>query len=287
MSGKRYQIIKPVELTMEYCQKGYDDFCTNADCGLSVLNGRYRAYDLCRDAFEKYFERELNDDKVMALHLYSFLSSWGMTTRNQYLMSKNFTCLENVVRRLKEHYNDWSHFSHGFCPVANNSEIREGYINVILDMKKVILNALQPSETGKDVTILDIPDMTNVLICKIIMVSYGCIAAFDSYIREEWHSLGYPRIDPNKDWLDRNLLIMIYDFVATNKDRFLELKKQANDDYHTDYSVFKIMDMVLWSYGKSIVEEKNKGRAAKRKEDREKGKQAIKKLEEIWKENNA
>ena len=280
MSWKRCQIIKPVELSMEFCQKGYDDFCTNADCGLSILNGRYRAYDLCRDAFKKYFEGELTDNKIMALHLYSFLSSWGMTTRNQYLMSKNFTCLEDVVHELKEHHDDWSDVLHELCFDANNSEMRNKYKDIVLDMKQVILNALEPSGTGKDITILDIPDMTNVLICKIIMVSYGCIAAFDSYIREEWHSLSYPRIDPNKDWLDRDLLIMIYDFVATNKDRFLELKKQANDDYHTDYSAFKIMDMVLWSYGKSIVEEKNKGRAAKRKEDREKGKQAIKKLEE-------
>ena len=41
----------------------YNDFCNDADYGLQIDEGRFKAYDKCRDAFEKYCDMQRRDDR--------------------------------------------------------------------------------------------------------------------------------------------------------------------------------------------------------------------------------
>lgn len=218
----------------------YNAFCDDVECGLKIDDGRFMAYDKCKNAFVRYCKKELNDE-IMALHLYAFLSSWGMTTHNQYLMKKNYTCLINVAQVLKDNYSEWSKFSHDFCPDKNNADEEQDYINTVLEMKTKIIKALNKS--GSEA----LPKgASNVLINKIIMVTYGCVPAFDSFIRNEWENLGYPKFSSRgKDWLNSSLLEELYEYVDHNRQELLALPSENH------YSVFKKLDMILWEKNKS------------------------------------
>ena len=86
-----------------------------------------------------------------------------------------------------------------------------------------------------------------VLICKIIMVTYGCIIAFDSKVRDVWRSFDYDMpSNSKKDFLSEKVLGDLYDYVDYNRQRLLDLKSDNN------YSVFKNLDMILWEYGKEL-----------------------------------
>lgn len=223
----------------------YKIFCDDADYGFQIDDGRFMAYDKCRDAFEKYCDNKL-DDEIMALHLYAFLSSWGMTTHIQYLMRKNYICLFNVAKALKQYHDEWAKFSHDFCPDKNKADEEESYIKTVLAMKTAIIKALN-NNCGETLP----KGASNVLINKIIMVTYGCIPAFDSYIRAEWENLGFQKFSSRgKDWLNRSLLEELYEYVSDNRKELLELPSENR------YSVFKKLDMILW--GKHEQENKRK-----------------------------
>lgn len=222
------------ELPKDYIGR-YNNFCNGDGKGLMQDDGRFMAYDKCRDAFKRYCKDEF-DDEIMALHLYAFLSSWGMTTYNQYLMKKNYTCLKGVARVLREKQDEWSKFSRDFCPDKNKAGEREKYIKTVLDMKTEIVKALNKDDEAK------LPEgASNVLINKIIMVTYGCIPAFDSRIRAEWKKLGYDDFKrADKDWLTDEFLGKVYDYADHNRQKLLALPSKNG------YSVFKKIDMILW-----------------------------------------
>ena len=41
----------------------YKIFCDDADYGFQIDDGRFMAYDKCRDAFEKYCDMQRRDDR--------------------------------------------------------------------------------------------------------------------------------------------------------------------------------------------------------------------------------
>ena len=161
-------------------------------------------------------------------------------------MGKNYTCLESVARALKDHYDNWSKFSHNFCPDESKAAEKEDYIETVWAMKEEITKALNQNDD------VELPKgASNVLINKIIMVTYGCIPAFDSRIRAEWQGLGYQRIDSgSKDWLNKDLLQEVYEFANHNRKELLDLPSKNG------YSVFKKIDMILWEYGKTLGKNK-------------------------------
>ncbi len=227
----------------------YNKFCNEDETGLNYEDGRYMAYNKCKEAFEKYCNGGL-DDEVMALHLYAFLSSWGMTTHKQYLMNKNYTCLTDVVKTLKNNYHKWSKFNHEFCPDKSKESERKDYANTVINMKEKIIEALGGNGLPKGASC--------VLISKIIMVTYGCVIAFDSKVKEVWRDFGYKipnnttkdlDKDSNKNFLNAQVLEDLYDYVADNRESLLNL---ISDNNYSDknYSVFKKLDMILWEYGK-------------------------------------
>ena len=61
-------------------------------------NMRYRSFDHCyfyfKDNYEKYGDDAIKD--TMALHLFAYLSSWGMM-RNSFLLQKDYQFNREVV----------------------------------------------------------------------------------------------------------------------------------------------------------------------------------------------
>ena len=220
--------------------EGYETFYGKFLEGLDDEKGRYRAYDICKNAFDKYKAGEIDDDK-MALHLYSFLACWGMATRGQYLMEHNYTCLIEVAKVLKANYKENCPFCNDFCPTNNEGE-RVNYIEFVKNIAKSIKMAL--GTVGNDT---DANDCAQLIISKLLMVTYGCIMACDSYTQDAWKKLGHKwskTIFKNDRFLGE-----YYDYLADNAEELKALKNETDKGYKFTYSVSKKLDMILWQYG--------------------------------------
>lgn len=215
---------------------------------------RYRAYDNCRDAFKDYVCDKIDDDK-MALHLYSFLACWGMATRGQYLMEHNYTCLIGVAQALKANYKENCPFCNDFCPTKAEGE-KEEYIKFLIgdedsEKDKGIAEAIR-SAFGKEENDVEENACTQLIISKLLMATYGCIMACDSYTKDAWKKLGHKwstTIFESKRFLGE-----YYDYLADNADALNALQNETDNGYKFTYSVSKKLDMILWKYGEKINE---------------------------------
>ena len=79
---------------MAYMYKHIQKFLSNYKAD---INSRYKSYDHCRIFFNKNINTNNYDE--MALHLYSYLASWGML-RNSFLMQKDYKFHINPIRIL-------------------------------------------------------------------------------------------------------------------------------------------------------------------------------------------
>ncbi len=215
--------------------ENYATFYTTFLEGLDEEKDRYRAYDICKVAFKDYVAGKMDDDK-MALHLYSFLACWGMATHQQYLIAHNYTCLIEVAQALKENYKEDCPFCNDFCPTKAEGE-KEEYIEFVKNTTTAIKKALGEDKKG----------YKNVLICKLLMVAYGCIMACDSQVQDAWKALGFKWSD-NICENDR-FLGEYYDYLADNAEELKALPNKTDKGYKFTYSVSKKLDMILWKYG--------------------------------------
>ena len=224
--------------------EGYETFYGKFLDGLDDEKGRYRAYDVCKAAFKDYVGDKIDDDK-MALHLYSFLANWGMATRGQYLMEHNYTCLIEVAKVLKANYKENCPFCKDFCPTKAEGE-KEEYIKFLIgdedsEKDKGIAGKIK-SAFGKEKNAC-----TQLIISKLLMATYGCIMACDSYTKDAWKKLGHKwstTIFENKRFLGE-----YYDYLADNAEDLKALPNKTKNGYKFTYSVSKKLDMILWKYG--------------------------------------
>lgn len=219
---------------------GYAKLYNEFLAGLEDEKGRYRAYDNCRDAFKDYVGDKIDDDK-MALHLYSFLASWGMATHQQYLIDHNYTCLIEVAQVLKENYKEDCPFCNDFCPTKEEGE-KEKYIKFMMGINDQIKKKLGKNEKG----------YKYLLISKLLMATYGCIMACDSHVKRAWEKLEHEW--PQKTIFEEAFLGEYYDYLADNAEELKALPNKTKNGYKFTYSVSKKLDMILWIYGEKINE---------------------------------
>lgn len=139
-------------------------------------NGRYKSYDHCRKCFlENKNDKEKYD--LIALNLYAYLASWGML-RNSFLMQKDYKFQIGIVKILcKSDYNRLLEFD----PFEENNE---NDISLLMKLKKEIVAYYKDQTFYLDGSNskLKIENVTDTLVTKIILGTFGCVVAYDQYV---------------------------------------------------------------------------------------------------------
>lgn len=211
---------------------------------------RYRSYDYCKNLFDKYYKKpSLSDEEKdnFALNLYCYLASWGMLRGSSWLLKeKSYRFFVPTVDILfnKDKYGkllQMDIFAENFV-ISKNT-----YTKLIVQLADEIEGNL--SSRGGKVSI--------VLLGKIIMGTYGCVPAYDTYDQKTLKSLGY-----KNHYRIKTALPDTYEIVLNNIEVFEKIMDDMKQyiDPETkkpvNYTAFKVLDMMLWIEGEKLENNK-------------------------------
>lgn len=201
---------------------------------------RGKSWEHCYAFFRKY--KKLRNDKLLvdyaALHLGFFLASWGMLRGSSFLLQKDYKFYTPIVCVLiKPKYNKLWNFN-----FLEEGKIKEN-LDCLLELKEDLKNEITKNN-------LDNKIPTDLLITKIIMVTMGCVPAYDRYFKiglnkkfDSKSKIGFGSFN-NKSF--KNLL----DFVGKDE----ELKKIYSETHFIKgtkikYPPMKLLDLYFWLLG--------------------------------------
>jgi len=170
-------------------------------------NQRYNSWNHCFEAFGN-----LNDDKVLSLHLAFYLASWGMYRGSSKLLNFDFLIHIGAVRLLHS-YNSLRCSSE--CNVADMDLVK------ILDL----IDKLSKYYKEKGIT------PTDTLISKIILGTLGCLPAYDRFFIE-----GVKHHNKNFRNLNKKSLQSLFNYVIDHKE--LITIQKAYPEYPLNWWIF-------------------------------------------------
>lgn len=195
----------------------------NAYMHNNTQNSRAQAYDICHKEFEKAIASNNFDDEYLALHLYSFLATWGMVCRGNYLLKNNYKVLIPVVKVVCDaKYRNLLNID-----ILDMNFNRNNYVTLMIELKNNLVHALVGYNAKNKDTMLS----------KIALATLGCVVGYDVSVKSRLKSLGYAKSFSKKGLID------LISFVNAYKNDILALKtKHAN----FNYSIMKICDCALF-----------------------------------------
>ena len=204
-------------------------------------NGRYKSYDHIRNAFLSYRKDETKIEHI-ALHLYAYLSSWGML-RNSFLMQKDYLFNKGIVDILCSNKYDSLIYYDPFID-DNSAEIKL-IISLANEIKNYYIGKDYYKELSNSSTIIN--SVTDTLISKIILGTFGCIIAYDRYVK---YALGSIKIN---QVINESSIKGIESLAKQYQEEIVACTNKLNKFY----TPIKIVDMYLFEKGKELDKNKN------------------------------
>ncbi len=198
---------------------------------------REASWKYCYEAFLSFRGKKLSeeDKEYLALHLTTYLASWGMYRGSSFLLQeKNYTVHIGVVEILfKEKYGIlWNlcHKEHLDLLMALKEEINKHYSEQRIDNKR---------------------DATNTLVTKILLGTLGCAPAYDTNLCISLKMLGIPTS------FRKESVCEILEFYEEYRNEFEKLRKKAIQiEGISDYPIMKVLDACLWQLADVSKEQK-------------------------------
>lgn len=205
---------------------------------------RYKSWEWCHKAFldgkQRYRNANTDDQEkivdLLCLHLAFYLASWGMYRGSTFLLQRDYKAHEKAVREImNDSYKDLWDYSPQKESLKTISEL-------LFNKDSGIYWKIKKSY-GKDTP-------TETLVTKILLGTFGCIPAFDRYLKagincfckgkdKDKCPIDTLENDPEKSF-ERIVL-----FAIANKD---ELKIETAKSY----PCMKCVDMFFWEIGYEI-----------------------------------
>ena len=202
-------------------------------------NSRYKSYDHIRRIFIKYRKDESKRD-LLTLHLYAYLASWGML-RNSFLMQKDYLFSRPIIDLLcSDKYDSLMNFD-PFGEVSDND------INLIIELSSsIVLKYIGKAYYGEGETGLQrINNVSDTLVSKILLGTFGCTVAYDRYVR-----LGLSSLNLTQK-ISKESIKELCNFAKANEEEIKTEIKKINELY----TPMKIIDMYFFEKGYEL--EKN------------------------------
>ena len=197
---------------------------------LSSSYSRNYSYDYCHDVFVKNRKSAAVPATAdyLALNLYMFLASWGMTSRGKLLMRSNYKLLVDAVKIVCDEKYDWLVDVDIYAPGFNSVK----YIDDVMQLKDELRKAIH--KTGCSYKYGD------TLLSKIILATLGCVPAYDQRVKKSMSALDITAS------FSRGGLNDLLNFANVYKSNIKAAMAKYSGKTLVPYSPMKYIDMALW-----------------------------------------
>lgn len=251
-----------INLEPEYAAKAIARYLTDS----KGKNHRYRSWEHCYLAFAKArkdLDKKLTPDyDLLALHLSNYLGSWGMY-RNSFLFKRDYrTHLDNVQIILSQEYNMLWTFPAHQKEKQDKSTLNE-YWTEIDKIHKTFILSYNYGKARKDLDKKDYASVTETLITKILLGTYGCIPATDRLYKDAMKAFGGTQRLGKRSYA--GVVKYYWSHWDEISNHLLEgISLATLDDPLTFYPPMKLMDMCFWQIG-NCIELHDRGKAGAQK----------------------
>ena len=223
---------------------------------------RFRSYDYCKEYFDAHYGKKMTATEVeivydeCALRLFSYLLSWGMYRGNDWLIWKSYKVFIPVIEALFR----FNYVS--IDPLDKNFSIEE-YCNQVLDLQQCVFDTLKDVLQKDNQWAIEPKknEISPLMVNKILMGTFGCVIAYDSYDNKALRHLGKFAYGSQKfenetsKEVRKKLLQKTCELIGENDEFLLQTVADINRNMKSTshpvrYTVFKVLDMILWEYGK-------------------------------------
>lgn len=198
-------------------------------------NARYKSWEYCYKIFgENQNKTDSDTIDFLCLHLAFYLASWGMYRGSSFLLQKDYKVHKEAVLEIqKEKYN--------ILRSATPDQLVTDECQNCLDELQIKLSEIYLS-IKKTVTDSK-TSITDTLITKILMGVYGCVPAYDRYVKYtlKEYNIGNPSFCPSR-------LKELNEFYLKWKSVIDEENAKINSN-GIDYPCMKILDILFWQIG--------------------------------------
>ena len=214
---------------------------TYIDNFLSIYSLDANARVLSYEHIRKIFLEHRNDPskrELITLHLYSYLASWGML-RNSFLLHKDYLFSKPVVDILCDDKYDALLNINWFEGLSNDN------INLILDLSTNIKSYYLGKTyfDSKKNEYLEIKGVSDTLVSKIILGTFGCLIAYDNYAKSALSKLNIIQS------INFKSINQLNNIIVSN---YTCIRNILNKFDNTIYTPMKILDMYLFEKGYKI-----------------------------------
>lgn len=206
-------------------------------------NGRYKSWEHCHNYFIKH-KHSVNEEIIdtMCLQLAFYLASWGMYRGSSFLLQKDYKVHYEVVEEiLKDKYSKLYDIE---CEDLINDEI----INLVFEAS----SSIKQIYIRKRVNIDNYKDVSDVLITKILMGTFGCVPAYDRFFVD---GIKVSKVATGN--FNKNSMLSLIKFYLKNRSK-LESCRDTISNNGTIYPQMKLIDMYFWQIGYDRSEESQK-----------------------------
>ena len=206
-------------------------------------NMRYRSFDHCyfyfKDNYEKYGDDAIKD--TMALHLFAYLSSWGML-RNSFLLQKDYQFNREVVEIIAKKMYETANNNN------NNKNLSAEDLIELRDAIRGYYKGEKYYNFDKSTLVMkeyEIDNVSDTLITKILLGTTGQVPAYDTNAKKAMKACGICMS------FGKRGIKQIYNFAYENKYVIKHVQKIIKRELGVKYPPMKIVDMYLWQRGLS------------------------------------
>ena len=218
-------------------------------------NTRYKSWEWCHKAFiEKRKEYKTNTDNIiktkiiedLALHLGFYLASWGMYRGTSYLLQRDYKAHKKTVKTILDADADllWD-----YEPKEDNIELAN---RLLFDKEGVYWKIRESYKGYKEKDIDDDPSDT--LVTKILLGTFGCIPAFDRYLKRGIKEITKVVKQIGGYKLTQTIIGASGEATTSFKAlaSFAIQKEKSFRSGVKEYPLMKLVDMFLWELGYEI-----------------------------------
>lgn len=204
--------------------------------GLKDRCMRYYSFDHCYTYFQKHYsELEQNEEVLdsMALHLFSYLASWGMM-RNEFMIQSNYTLHKDVCEIIAKEMDGLYKNPSTDSLISLGKRIKNIY-------KDKTFLKLTVGKNGIHMEKKHISRVSDTLVTKILLGTTGLVPAYDRFAKRAMKEYGI------SNTFNAKSLNTLEEFAKVNAAAISKIQK--DNKCVENYPVMKIVDMFLWQKG--------------------------------------
>lgn len=210
--------------------------------GLGDRCMRYYSFDHCYTYFQEHYSELEQKEGVldsMALHLFSYLASWGMM-RNEFIIQSNFLFHKDVCEIIAKEMDGLYKNPSTDSLISLGKRIK----NIYRD--KTFLK-LTEGKDGIHMEKKHISKVSDTLVTKILLGTTGMVPAYDRFVKLAMKEYGI------SSSFNARSLNLLRDFAKENESAISKIQKE--NKCVENYPVMKIVDMFLWQKGYELDKE--------------------------------